>query len=39
VLLEHAHAAGIPPLGPLGVARVHGRHSPREIYARGQRRK
>jgi hypothetical protein len=31
VLLEHAHAAGVPPLGPLRVARIHRRHGSREI--------
>lgn len=33
VLLEHAHAAGVAPTGPLRVARVHRRESPREICA------
>ena len=31
VLLEHAHAAGVAPLGPLRVARVHRLQSSREI--------
>lgn len=38
VLLKHAHAAGVAPLGPVRMVRVHRHHSPREICGRGQRR-
>jgi hypothetical protein len=31
VLLKHGQAAGVAPPGPLRVARVHRRQSPREI--------
>ena len=37
VLLKHAHAAGVAPLGPLRVARVHRLESSREICEPGER--
>jgi hypothetical protein len=39
VLLKHAHAAGVAPLGPLRVARVHRLESSREICEPGERDK
>jgi hypothetical protein len=39
VLLKHAHAAGVAPLGPLRVARVHRLESSREICEPGGRDK
>jgi len=37
VLLKHAHAAGVAPLGPLRVARIHRLQSSREICEQGER--